>query len=317
MPTYTYTTLDDPLGTNVTLANGINATGHIVGTYADSGSEHGFLYSGGSSGTYITIDDPLATHGTLATGINATGQIVGYYADSSFHLHGFLYNDGNYTTIDDSLASPPGTQAYGINATGQIVGDYGDSSGVHGFLASPRTAPPVMLDALSNAANDMTTLNGTAEANSRVSVFDGSKLIGAVTAGSDGTWSLQANVTGNVVHSFTETSTDLAGSSVSSAGVTLYTPAAHKVLTGGNGNDVLIGRPNDTLTGGAGADTLVFNSNFGKETVTDYNVSQDVLALSHTLFTNDTASQVLSQTHDSKAGAVIVADAGDTVISRA
>ena len=83
----------------------------------------------------------------------------------------------------------------------------------------------------------------------------------------DGTWSLQANVKGNVVHSFTETSIDLAGNSASSAGVTLYTPAANKVLRGGDGNDVLIGAPNHTLTGGPGADTLVFNPSFGKETV--------------------------------------------------
>jgi Ca2+-binding RTX toxin-like protein len=124
---------------------------------------------------------------------------------------------------------------------------------------------------------------------------------------------LQANLKGNVVHSFTETSTDVAGNNASSAGVTLYTPPANKVLIGGNGNDVLVGAPNDSLTGGAGADTFVFNPSFGKETAKDYNVNQDILALSHALFTNDTASQVLSQTHDSKAGAVIVVDAGDTI----
>jgi len=170
---------------------------------------------------------------------------------------------------------------------------------------------PVMLNAVS--ANGVTTLSGTAEANSSVSVFDGVNMIGIVTAASDGTWSLQANVKGNAIHSFTETSTDSAGNVASSAGVTLYTPAANKALVGGDGDDVLIGRPNDTLTGGPGADTLVFNPSFGKETVKDYNVNQDVLAFSHTLFANDTASQVLSQTHDSSAGAVIVVDSVDTV----
>jgi Ca2+-binding RTX toxin-like protein len=171
---------------------------------------------------------------------------------------------------------------------------------------------PVMLNAV--LANNLTTLSGTAEANSSVSVFDGTNnLIGIVSAAADGTWSLQANVKGNAVHSFTETSIDLVGNSASSAGVTLYSPAANKLLTGGIGNDVLIGRSNDTLTGGPGADTLVFNPSFGKETVKDYNVNQDVLAFDHTLFTNDTASQVLSQTHDSKAGAVIAVDSQDTI----
>jgi Ca2+-binding RTX toxin-like protein len=86
-----------------------------------------------------------------------------------------------------------------------------------------------------------------------------------------------------------------------------------KALNGGDGDDVLIGAPNDTLTSGAGEDMLVFNLNFGKETITDYNVNQDVLAFDHHLFSNDTASQVLSQTHDSDAGAVIMVDAGNKI----
>ena len=119
-----------------------------------------------------------------------------------------------------------------------------------------------MLNAVHNAATDLTTLSGTAEANSSVSVFvDGTKLVGTVTAANDGTWSLQANVTGNVIHSFTETAT-LAGTTLSSDGITLYTPTANQSLQGGSGNDVLIGRPNDKLTGNGGADTFVFNSEF-------------------------------------------------------
>ena len=147
----------------------------------------------------------------------------------------------------------------------------------------------------------------------KVSVFDGTKLIGTVTAAADGTWSLQANVTGNAVHSYMETSTDLAGNAGSSAGVTLYTPASNKTLQGGAGSDVLVGGPNDNRIGGGGADRFVFNPGFGKETVKDFNVTQDVLAFDHRLFANATASQVISQTHDSKAGAVIVVDANDTV----
>jgi fibronectin-binding autotransporter adhesin len=42
-------------------------------------------------------------------------------------------------------------------------------------------------------------------------------------------------------------------------------------------------------------------------------VNQDILAFDHTLFANATPSQVLSQTHDTIAGAVIAVDAHDTV----
>jgi Ca2+-binding RTX toxin-like protein len=126
-------------------------------------------------------------------------------------------------------------------------------------------------------------------------------------------FSLQVHLTGGSIHSFTETATDLQGNAASSAGVTLYSNGQNKSLVGGTGDDVLIGALGDKLTGGAGADTFVFNPNLGKETVTDFKVSQDVLAFDHTLFTNPTASQVLSQAHDTSAGAVIAVDAHDTV----
>jgi probable HAF family extracellular repeat protein len=337
----TYTTLDDPLaGASAsgqgTLTQGINDAGQIVGYYLDSnGNRHGFLYSGGA---YTTLSDPLATNVTIASGINDLGQVVGYYGDNTA-FHGFLYSNGTYTTVDNPLGGN-NTRLNGINDSGQIAAQsfvysngafitldapfgsvfpqrinntgqfVGNYPGLHGFVA---TINPAMLDAVFNGAHDLTTLSGIAEANSSVSMFDKNNLIGTTTAGSDGTWTLLAKVSANVVHSFSETPSDLAGFDASSAGVTLYTPTAHKGLDGGNGNDVLIGGPNDTLSGEAGADTFVFNSSFGKETITDYAVSHDVLAFDSHLFSTDTASQVLSQTHDSSAGAVIAVDAHDTV----
>jgi len=71
MPVITFGTLaDDPLGTTLTVAEGINGLGQIVGYYATpSPPSHGFLYT---AGDYTTIDDPLGTQGsgTVANGIN-------------------------------------------------------------------------------------------------------------------------------------------------------------------------------------------------------------------------------------------------------
>jgi probable HAF family extracellular repeat protein len=176
-----------------------------------------------------------------------------------------------------------------------------------------QTAPiPFMSDAIKDANDSLTTLSGISEANTQVSVYDGSKPLGTVTADSSGNWSLQANL-GGQIHQFTESSTDVAGNTGPSAGVTVYSPSGNKTLVGGTGNDFLIAGNNDTLSGGAGNDTFVFNANFGKDVVTDFDVNHDVLALSHTLFANDTIAQVLSQTHDSTAGAVIAVDAHDTI----
>src|SRR2546428_14136665 len=84
MPVYTYTTLDDPLAlaTGSTSAQGINASGQIVGFYQNAGGFHGFLYSGG---TYTTLDDPSATNGTLAQGI-IVARYHGASGPHGFHL---------------------------------------------------------------------------------------------------------------------------------------------------------------------------------------------------------------------------------------
>jgi probable HAF family extracellular repeat protein len=124
------TTLDVP-GSSATWANGINASGQIVGWFDDAAGEHGFLLSGGN---YTTLDVPGAT-ATEAYGINASGQIVGAYRDATYNTHGFLLSGGIYITLDVSGAG--WTQANGINDAGQIVGlYYSDASGEHGFLFS-------------------------------------------------------------------------------------------------------------------------------------------------------------------------------------
>jgi probable HAF family extracellular repeat protein len=256
----------------------------------------GFLYS---HGTYTTIDFPGNVLQTFVTGINASGEIVGNFWDNSAlaPAHGFLYSHGTYTTIE-----PPGStssSAEDINASGDIVGWYTDINGpVHGFLYSHGT---------------YTTIDFPDTVHTFANGINASGQITGFNFGNDTTGFLATPNGHGAAVDGGKASTDLAGYNAASAGVTLYAKPANQVLEGGNGNDVLIGGSNDTLIGGAGADTFVFNPNFGKETATDYNVNHDVIAFDHTLFSNDTVSQVLSQMHDTNAGAVIAVDAHDTV----
>ena len=120
-------------GASSTLANGINDSGNVVGSYSNSSGQHGFLYSGGS---YLTLNDPLATNGTNANGINAAGQIVGAYIDAS-GTHGFVDDGGIYKTLD--VPGATSTVANGINDLGQIVGTYSNATGSHGFRYSNGT----------------------------------------------------------------------------------------------------------------------------------------------------------------------------------
>jgi len=109
-------------------ASGVNASGHIVGAFADqNGVVHGFLYDGK---TYATIDPPGSTY-TCTLGINAAGEIVGYYS-VNYVSHGFLLSNGSFIEID--FPSMPATTVTGINDKGAIAGSYLDFNNVsHGF----------------------------------------------------------------------------------------------------------------------------------------------------------------------------------------
>lgn len=83
------------------------------------------------------------------------------------------------------------------------------------------------------------------------------------------------------------------------------------VLVGGNGADVLIGGIGDTLTGGNGPDTFLFRPNFGANTITDFNVANDVLQFDKSIFSS--ATDVLNHTQSGAGGAVISDTHGDAV----
>ena len=170
-----YTTIDEPHAVGVTVAESLNDSGQIVGTYLDAKSVyHGFLLS---HGTYTTLSDPKAgtgaQQGTFASGINSLGKIVGSYVDSHGLVHGFLLTSGTYTTLDD----PNGvgrTDVVAINGSGQIVGYYQDAHSVfHGFLL----------------------------ANGKYTTFNEPK---AATGASQGTFPQGINVSGKIVGSFTD-----------------------------------------------------------------------------------------------------------------
>jgi serralysin len=82
-------------------------------------------------------------------------------------------------------------------------------------------------------------------------------------------------------------------------------------LFGGNGADVLIGGNGDVLTGGNGPDTFLFRPNFGANTIEDFNVHNDTVQFDKSIF--GLVSAIASHITDSSAGAVITDGHGDTV----
>ena len=132
-----FTTVDVP-GATATRLFGINDWGVAVGRYESAGRTHGFVRS--ATGELASIDFPGAGF-TVAGALNNRGDIVGWYSlPGSPIRHGFLLQDGRFTTFD-----PPGstfTNALGINDRGDIVGRFcvnsvcrePGSGDFHGFL---------------------------------------------------------------------------------------------------------------------------------------------------------------------------------------
>jgi probable HAF family extracellular repeat protein len=129
-----YTTISDPLAL-YTFATGINNAWEVVGNYIydPEGDHNSFIYDGSS---FTTIIDPSSNPGTTnAVSINDADQVAGYYFNDDGE-HGFLFDHGQYTTLDDPLATG-GTFAFGINDAGDIVGYYQVGAGTYGFIATP------------------------------------------------------------------------------------------------------------------------------------------------------------------------------------
>jgi Ca2+-binding RTX toxin-like protein len=95
--------------------------------------------------------------------------------------------------------------------------------------------------------------------------------------------------------------------------------AGSDALYGYAGNDILVGDTgNDTLIGGSGADTFIFNSildeTTNKDTITDFNVSEDKISLHNSIFTALVEEGTLSAVNFHAGSSGIAVDDNDYII---
>ena len=143
-------TFDAPGAYHYTFGVGINASGAIIGYYADANAVyHSFLRA--PDGHFTTFTDPDACTSSdpscvyLGTGpmdINEKGTITGPYTDASLVNHGWLLTpQGRLTNFDAPGAGTgagEGTWGNCINPAGEIAGEYQDTSLVyHMYLRAP------------------------------------------------------------------------------------------------------------------------------------------------------------------------------------
>ncbi len=106
-------------------------------------------------------------------------------------------------------------------------------------------------------------MDGTAEANSTVTLFDASAALGTTKASAAGTFSFVPSAPlGDGAHTLTATATDAAGnvSSPSPSETVLVNTALFATQVSTNGDDVMQGTSNDTFYGGAGNDIIIGGS---------------------------------------------------------
>jgi len=119
-------------------------SGRWISGYLSTGSGYrGFIKDLDQVG-YQTIENPVATN-TYAEDIDH-GRVVGWYQDAtSFKKFGFIYNGGQWKTLDKEGALE--TKAYGVFGD-LVVGHFKDSSDiVRGFLYNDTDGSWTTLDA--------------------------------------------------------------------------------------------------------------------------------------------------------------------------
>lgn len=130
-----FTSIDFP-GAVLTVAQGINAGGQVVGWYHDAAHiSHGFLMNGGS---FTSIDFPGAT-ATDARGIGPSGEIVGMFKDALGRWNGYRLRNGEFTVVN--YPGHLNTIAQRITPRGEIVGcyhDYNTTSTMFGMIIADR-----------------------------------------------------------------------------------------------------------------------------------------------------------------------------------
>ena len=250
-----------------------------------------FSSDSGMAGDHITNDNTLSLTGTAPA--NSTVNIF----DGTKQLGAVTANSSGVWSYTTAALADGG---HSFTAT-DIVG---------GTTSSPSSPFSITLDTVAPAkpviaffstdsgtvgdgiTNDHTlALTGTAEANSKVSVYDGAMLLGTATTNASGAWSYTTGTLLDATHSFSATATDAAGnaSTASTALVVTVIPSSGTTPTGSVSiNDVTISEGNSgtkvetftvTRSGGTAAFAVNYATSNGSATVAD----NDYAAASGTL----------------------------------
>ena len=151
------------------------------------------------------------------------------------------------------------------------------------------------------------TIQGVADANSHIQLFNGANAVGTANTGADGTWSLtMSSAVPNSVQTFKAQEIGSAGNVIASSGSAILGSTHSDTLTSTSANDFFVGN--------GSADTFVFAANFGKDVIADFRSggpTHDVVQFSASTF--DSFASVLAHAAQSGQDVVISADPSNSL----
>ncbi|MEZ3500634.1 Ig-like domain-containing protein [Pantoea sp. KPR_PJ] len=185
-----------------------DVTGTVVANGGATNDNTPTLSGSAEAGSRITIYDGAQLLGTATVGSGGTWSFTTGVLSNGTHPLNVTVTDvaGNVSTttstsiLIDTVAPVAVTALTASNNNG----------------STPVTIPN------GGITNDSTPLlSGVGEAGARISVFDGTSLLGTTTVGSNGQWSFVSPTLSNGPHTLNVTATDVAGNVSPSASVTL------------------------------------------------------------------------------------------------
>ena len=212
--------------------------------------------TGASATDYITKDGHVSLAGTVSA-----GSTVAIFNGAT--MVGNASVTGTSWTFSTDLAE--GLYDLYAVATDGLAGTASSLSGQ--TIVVNKTAPTPVISSILSGPGGL-TFSGSAEANSTVSLFEGTILLGTAGALASGFWTALIGTPSNAVHTYTVSATDVAGNTGSGDGVAQYGSTGTNTLTGTTGADLLIGNAgNDTFVVDNAGDVVVENAAGGTDTV--------------------------------------------------
>jgi Bacterial Ig-like domain/Bacterial Ig domain len=303
---YTTSALSD--GNHSLTATDTNSAGHT---------------SSASSALAVTIDTHAPAAPTMAVYTEGGTAISATTTADDFLLKGTAEANSTVNVFDGGKQVGTAT----TNGSGLWSFDTGHvADGSHSFtstatdaagnISAASAAKSVMVDApvsavgitnMYESSRDIVTIKGTGDAFSQVKVFDGTKSVGTVTTGADGTWSYtSSSAVSNTVHTFTAQELDSSGHVVATSGNAILGSSGSNTLSGTGANNLFVGNGHP--------DTFVFASNFGNDAINDFRAtgrSHDVVQFSKSVF--DSFADVLAHATQSGQNVVIADGTGDSL----